>query len=142
MKENSLIICKNICRISHKTRFRSRTNFIDGIIHQNRCRISYKSLKAKICGSLNNNSNDRLVEGKHWSISLAITMERNVEKVISDLRFARSESNVDVPKESKKLTPWRFQTIISLRIESTMRSVTCSAESMGRTKYATIVAVK
>ena len=69
-------------------------------------------------------------------------MERNVEKVISDLRFARSKSNVDVPKESKKLTPWRFQTIISLRIESTMRSVTCSAESMGRTKYATIVAVK
>ena len=52
--------------------------------------VGVESLKAKLCGILNENLSDRVVERKGWSILLAVTAERNVKKVISALRFARS----------------------------------------------------
>ena len=75
---------------------------------------SAESMEAKVCGSLNENLSDRVVEGKCWSISLAATVERNVKKLMPDLRFARPETNVGVPEESIKPTPWRFATLKSV----------------------------
>lgn len=72
-------------------------------------------------------------------ISLTVTTEQNVKKVMSADPLARSETNVDLPKESRKLTPWRLPIWNKVwRIESTIRSV----KSVGITKYATIVVVK
>ena len=67
-----------------------------------------ESLEAKLYGSLNENSSDRFVKGKRWSLLLAIIAERNVKKVISSLKFARSETNAILLEESEKATPWWF----------------------------------
>ena len=39
---------------------------------------STESSEAKLYGSLNENSSERVVEEKRWSISLAVTAERNI----------------------------------------------------------------
>ena len=64
-----------------------------------------ESLETKFYRSFKEDLSDRVVEGNYWSISLAMTAERNVKKVISTLRSARSDTNVGLPEESRKLTP-------------------------------------
>ena len=63
-----------------------------------------ESLETKLCGSLNKNSSNRVVEGKFWSISLAVTEERNEKKVISALRFAGSETNMGLSGKARNPT--------------------------------------
>ena len=57
-------------------------------------------------------------------------------RLLSTLRFSRSDTNVCLPEKSRNPTPWRFSS------ESTMRFTVGLAKSAGRTKYATIIAVK
>ena len=65
-----------------------------------------ESLEEQLCGSIIENSNDRVVEEKLWSISFTVRAEQNVKKVISTLRFARSKTNENdsLPDKSRNQT--------------------------------------
>ena len=73
-----------------------------------------ESLETKFYRSFKEDLSDRVVEGNYWSISLAMTAERNVKKVMSTLRSTRSETNVGLPEESRKPTSWRLPTLKSV----------------------------
>ena len=75
-------------------------------------------------------------------MSLAVTVERAVKKIISTLQFARSENNVSLTEESRNPTPWKFPTLKKMWVESMMRSASRVVKSVGRTKYAATVAIK
>ena len=101
------------------------------------------SVEITFCGSLNEKSSDDVVKGKSWLITLAMIEERNERNIMSTTRFVRSEIRVVFPEESRNPIPWRLSTWKkALRTESTMRSASYSAETVGIAKYAATVAVK
>ena len=69
----------------------------------------YRIVGRKTLQKSQRNSSDRFVDGKHWSISLTVTAERNVKNLMSTLQFTRSETNVILPEESKNWRPGGFQ---------------------------------
>ena len=71
------------------------------------CRLNTGNLavESTICGRRNKKSRDKVVEGKRWSISLAVTVERNVKNTMSAARFAISETKVSLSEESRKPIP-------------------------------------
>ena len=67
--------------------------------------IGTVAVKATLCGSLNEESSDKVVEGKGWSISLAVTVDRKVNNAMSAARLSSSDINVGLPEESRNLVP-------------------------------------
>ena len=101
------------------------------------------AVESILYGRRSEKSRYKVVEGKRLSISLAVTVERNVKNSMSANRFAIPKTKVSLSEESRNPMPWRLSTWKrAWRIESTIRSASCSAEPVGNVKYAVIVAVK
>ena len=63
------------------------------------------AMESTLCGRRNEKSRDKFVEEKRWSISLAVTVERNVKNKMSAARFAISETKVSLPEKSRNPMP-------------------------------------
>ena len=62
-------------------------------------------VESTLSGRRNEKSRDKIVEGKRWSILLAVTVEQNINNTISAARFAKSETKVILPEESRNPMP-------------------------------------
>ena len=62
-------------------------------------------VESTLSGRRNEKSRDKIVEGKRWSISLAVMVEQNLNNTISAARFATSETKVILPEESRNPMP-------------------------------------
>ena len=79
---------------------------LDGVrLFTLRLNIGTVSVESTLCGRRSEKSINKVVEGNRWSISLALTVERNVKNTMSAAQFAISETKVSLPEKSRNLMP-------------------------------------